>query len=723
MVRLASRGSRVSVISRTLLAAAAICAGPSAFAGSTPNILFIVYDDVGLDQMAGPPFNWTLDKPDAPHMPVLNAISAAGVSFTNFWAMPECSPSRSCFFTGRWPLRTGVVSAIIDPMLPQCQLNPAEITIPQVLAGAGYSTTMIGKYHMAGGTSPFGNAAPVTAGHLETYDGNLVLPPSIDQTVGGQLGSSDDPATCGSPTTGVGAACFQGKGGTECQEGWDPLEAMAAGGVPLLKVNGDGTWTLAKSCAEASCDDVTFENLNAYYSWMRTIVDANGQATQISPYRHYMTTELTDRTVDWVTNHGGTKGGPWMCILTYTASHTPIQTPPPSLLPDGTSVDFDCSSTLGQRQVFKLMTEAMDREQGRLLAELGLGSYDKEGTFTLTDPALTNTLIVVIGDNGSFGPTVRQPFNPDQAKGTVYQTGVLVPLVVAGPMVVSPNRTVDKMVNIVDLFQLFAETGGVDLATVIPPYRTLDSVTMMPYLVDPSAAEVRTFDFTQYAPGVSLPGEFLPCLIDSTCIDTTIRDASFCEDQGGTWYGDQGMTCCDLIQQGILPADTVLAPTVQYAVQQGRYKLLVLEYESCAAVPCEIQFHKLPVATPPAIAPIEKCGNQLCIATLGPAEKMIYETLLAKMIEIIQSEPVCVGDGNLDLKVDGNDIGGVLAYWDIGPSFYDFNEDGQTDAADLAIVLDNWTPRCNNRSAALPPCLSDPPTGNQPGAACQPCSR
>lgn len=712
----------VSCAAFVVLVGAASGLSSSAFAGQTPNILFIVYDDVGLDQMAGPPFNWTLDKPDAPHMPVLNAISAAGVSFTNFWSMPECSPSRSAFFSGRWPLRTGVTCAIIDPMLPQTQLNPAEITIPLVLAGAGYSTTMIGKYHMAGDTSPFGNAAPVTAGHLETYDGNLVLPPSIDQTVGGQLGPDDDPAPCGSPTTtGLGAACFQTEEGTVCQDGWNPLEAMAAGGVPLLVVNPDGTWKLAETCADASCDDVTFENLNAYYSWMRTIVDANGNATQISPYRHYMTTELTDRTVDWIGDHGGPKGGPWMCILTYTASHTPIQTPPPSLLPDGTPVDFDCSSTDGQRQVFKLMTEAMDREQGRLLAELGLGSYDKAGVFTLTDPALTNTMIVVIGDNGSFGPTVREPFNPAQAKATVFQTGVLVPLVVAGPMVASPNRTVGAMVNIVDLFQLFAETGGVDLATVIPPYRTVDSVTMMPYLVDPDAVEQRTFDFTQYAPGVYLPGEFLPCLVATTCIDTQIRDESFCEDQGGTWYGDQGTSCCELIQQGILPTDTILPPTVQYAVRQGRYKLLILEYESCAPVTCEIQFHRLPVSDAPLVAPIESCSSQLCIETLDSTERAIYESLRAKMIQTIQSEPVCVGDGNLDLKIDGNDIGGVLAYWNLGPSFYDFNEDGETNEADLAIVINNWTPRCVNKAAALPTCLVDPPTGNQPGAECQPC--
>ena len=58
---------------------------------------------------------------------------------------------------------------------------------------------------------------------------------------------------------------------------------------------------------------------------------------------------------------------------------------------------------------------------------------------------------------------MKPPFDPSRAKGTAYQTGVWVPLVVAGPLVNQPDRDVTHMVNIADLFQLFGEIAGIDV--------------------------------------------------------------------------------------------------------------------------------------------------------------------------------------------------------------------------------------------------------------------
>src|SRR5215469_3843303 len=94
-----------------------------------PNILFIIMDDVGIDQL--PIFGYGGVDPAA--TPNIDAIAQAGVRFRNVWAMPECSPSRAVFFEGRYPLRTNVFSAILGDDLANSQVSPFEVTTPRLL--------------------------------------------------------------------------------------------------------------------------------------------------------------------------------------------------------------------------------------------------------------------------------------------------------------------------------------------------------------------------------------------------------------------------------------------------------------------------------------------------------------------------------------------------------------------------------------------------------------
>ena len=103
---------------------------PTVAAGKPrPNILFIVMDDVGIDQMQI--FGYGGATP--PLTPNINAIARAGVRFRNVWSMPECSPSRAVFFEGRYPLRTNVSSAILSDDLANSQVSPFEATTPKLL--------------------------------------------------------------------------------------------------------------------------------------------------------------------------------------------------------------------------------------------------------------------------------------------------------------------------------------------------------------------------------------------------------------------------------------------------------------------------------------------------------------------------------------------------------------------------------------------------------------
>lgn len=120
---------------RNFLAAASatLCASPA----SRPNVILIMSDDQGYGDLSihGNPNLAT---------PGLDSIAKAGAQFTQFQVCPVCSPTRSSLMTGRYNYRTGVV----DTYLGRSLMDPKEITIAEVLRGAGYRTGIFGKWHL-----------------------------------------------------------------------------------------------------------------------------------------------------------------------------------------------------------------------------------------------------------------------------------------------------------------------------------------------------------------------------------------------------------------------------------------------------------------------------------------------------------------------------------------------------------------------------------------------
>ncbi len=156
-----------------------------------------------------------------------------------------------------------------------------------------------------------------------------------------------------------------------------------------------------------------------------------------------MTNVQTDSAASW----WNSQTGPRMLTVTYNSIHTPYQQPPATPLLSGqpfVCVGNTTPPIASQRLIAIAMLEDMDKDIGRLLASLGLAQLDSNGTIItvkkadgLRIPQLdrSNTMIAVVGDNGSFGPIVKQPFDPFNSKATVYQTGVWVPTIVAGSMI------------------------------------------------------------------------------------------------------------------------------------------------------------------------------------------------------------------------------------------------------------------------------------------------
>lgn len=112
-----------------------------ATAADRPNIVFILADDLGWTELGsyGNTFNET---------PNIDRLAREGVRFTQAYAAaPVCSPYRAALLTGQYPARVGLTD-YLRPSDPP--LSTEHVTIAEMLRQAGYSTGMIGKWHLTG---------------------------------------------------------------------------------------------------------------------------------------------------------------------------------------------------------------------------------------------------------------------------------------------------------------------------------------------------------------------------------------------------------------------------------------------------------------------------------------------------------------------------------------------------------------------------------------------
>lgn len=108
-----------------------------------PNIIFIVADDLGWNSL-GKSYNEAVIDAITTN---LTSIVADGIYMTNYYAQEVCTPSRASMLTGRYPLSVGMQYDLIDTE-DQWGLDLSETTIADVFKGEGYSTYMLGKWHL-----------------------------------------------------------------------------------------------------------------------------------------------------------------------------------------------------------------------------------------------------------------------------------------------------------------------------------------------------------------------------------------------------------------------------------------------------------------------------------------------------------------------------------------------------------------------------------------------
>ncbi|XP_067933459.1 arylsulfatase B-like [Watersipora subatra] len=104
-----------------------------------PNIVYIMSDDMGWNDVS-----FHNEKVKTPN---LNALWAKGIELTQSYALPQCTPTRSSFMTGRYPSNNGLQTLVVVPESRSC-LPLEHKTIYEHMKNQGYVTKHVGKWHL-----------------------------------------------------------------------------------------------------------------------------------------------------------------------------------------------------------------------------------------------------------------------------------------------------------------------------------------------------------------------------------------------------------------------------------------------------------------------------------------------------------------------------------------------------------------------------------------------
>lgn len=229
-----------------------------------------------------------------------------------------------------------------------------------------------------------------------------------------------------------------------------------------------------------------------YGNWTK-VVDGVASATT-----NYATRDTADDAIACIQ----TLPEPWFLYVPFVAPHVPHHTPPSAYCAAPTCSDAWCGTlppNPSEPQMAKAMTEVLDAELGRVLAVL--------------DARAPNTYVFFLGDNGTARAASEPPFDPDHAKGTPYEGGLHVPLIVRGPGVARGECL--GLVGATDLFATIAQ-----LAHATASGTAEDSVSIVPYFAVPGRPSLRrTLYSEQFSPNNSPPPHDMH--------DRAIRDGRF----------------------------------------------------------------------------------------------------------------------------------------------------------------------------------------------------
>lgn len=276
-----------------------------------PNIVFIVADDLGYGELS------CQGNEEIP-TPYIDSIARDGVRFTNGYVTASyCSQSRAGFITGRYATRFGYE---FNPTgdkndIPGLGLPAREKTLAEHLHAEGYTTGLVGKWHL-GATTPF---HPIRRGFDYFYgfmhEGHYFVPPP-----------------------------------------WEGVTTMLR--RKTLPNGGQGFWTDGKLSYHTMLNDEPSYDAN-------NPIIRGGQPVE---EKEYLTDALGREAVDFIDRH---QRKPFFLYLSYNAVHSPLQGA------DAYMRKFAHIEDL-QRRIFAAMLSNLDDSVGRVLKKIHETGLDEE---------------------------------------------------------------------------------------------------------------------------------------------------------------------------------------------------------------------------------------------------------------------------------------------------------------------------------------------------------
>lgn len=368
----------------------------------SPNILFILVDDLGINDLSTFGGGVAGGRVPTPH---IDRLASEGVVFEQAYSgTATCAPSRAMLMTGRYPSRTGFeftptpdgMGRIIElfsnndeiglppvkrngelanqqPRFEEQGLPASEVTVAEVLQKAGYRTGHIGKWHL--GRSP--ESRPTAQG----FDDSLLMASGLYLPV-------DDP---------------------------DVVNAR----VPFDAI-GEFLWARMRYAA-------SFNNSE----WFEP--------------KGYLTDYWTDEAIRFIETPSSQ---PFFLYLAHWGVHTPLQ---------ATRADYEAVGDIEPHtlRVYAAMIRALDRSVGRLLETL-----ERQGIADNTLIVFSSDN----GGAGYLGLNdINAPYRG--WKLTLFEGGLRVPLFMRWPERIAAGQQISVPVAHIDVMPTLLAAAAADLPT------------------------------------------------------------------------------------------------------------------------------------------------------------------------------------------------------------------------------------------------------------------